>query len=186
MNMNVDTLIHNRFDIEVKDVNTGKVRQKVVAYNIVLDALYSKLCAGSTYFVNIHFGTGTGTLDPTRTSLFTHLGTKTAVNDAFSYAMPVSSGRKKIVLNPEEFVGSTITEVGIAYSSTAANLVTHAMLEDIEGNPISITKTATDLITIYATVFATVILPTGVTICNLSDNYLVKYLIGEANSYPLS
>ena len=172
--------LHNRFDIEVIDGKTGEVKQRAEAYNIVLDQMYTRLCGGSSYFGNIHFGTGTGTPTASRTSLFTHLGTKTAVNEELIKAIPVSSWKRKIVLNPEEFVGSTITEVGIAFGATATNLVTHAMLKDSEGNPISITKTDTDVITIYATVFVTfdtsnpdlfyISMPTG--------NTLVNYLIG--------
>ena len=54
-------------------------------------------------------------------------------------------------LNAADYVGQTITEVGIGYTDT--NLATHALLQDMNGNPISITKTDTDVIKIYATVF---------------------------------
>jgi len=123
--------IHNRFDIEIRDAKTGKLKQKAYAENIVLDQMYTRLCARSAYFVNIHFGTGTGTLSASRTSLFTHLGTKTAVNDAQSKALPTSWWRQKIVLNPEEYIGSALSEVGIAYGSTSTNLVTHALIKDM-------------------------------------------------------
>jgi len=174
--------LHNRFDIEVRDAITGELKQTAQAENIVLDAMWTRLCGGSAYFVNIHFGTGTGTLAPTRTSLFTHLGTKTAVDDTLVKAIPNSSWKRKIVLNPEEYVGATLSEVGIAFGATASNLVTHAMLEDSEGNPITITKTDTDVITIYATVFVTFGTPSNdVRFSNMpSGNTLVNYLIGGA------
>ena len=140
MHVNQDVNIHNRFDIEVRDSITGELKQKAIAYNIVLNQMYTRLCAGNSYFVNIHFGTGTGTPTPERTSLFSHLGTKSAVTDKLIKAFPVSKWKRKIVLNPEEYVEETITEVGIAYGSSASNLVTHAMLKDSEGNTISITK----------------------------------------------
>lgn len=69
--MNVN--IHNRFDIWSKNIETGEEKQLGYAENIVLDQMYTRLCARSSYFVNIHFGTGTGTLSASRTSLFTHL-----------------------------------------------------------------------------------------------------------------
>ena len=128
MHIEQKVTIHNRFDLEVRDAKTGELKQKATGFNIVLDQMWTRLCGGSSYFVDIHFGTGGGTLSPSRTSLFTHLGTKTAADEEQVKALPVSRWKRKIVLNPEEFVGSTITEVGIAFGSTASNLVTHAKL----------------------------------------------------------
>lgn len=153
MNIKTGTKFHNRFDIEVRNAVTGEIKQKGYAENIILDQMYTRLCNLQTYFVNIHFGTGAGTLAPTRTSLFAYLGTKTAVTIETIYAHPTSKWVRKITLNPEEYVGSTITEVGIAFGSTASNLVTHAMIKDSEGNPLSLTKTALDVLIIYATIF---------------------------------
>ena len=173
--------IHNKFDIHIDNIETGEHRE-VTAYNIVLDQMWTRLCGGSTYFVNIHFGTGTGTGTPTadRTSLFTHLGTKTAVTEETIKAVPLSSWKRKIVLAPEEYVGSTITEVGIAYGSTASNLVTHAMLKDSEGNVISITKSDTDVVTIFATVFITFAnnIPEVTLLGVPNNNTLINYLVG--------
>ena len=41
----------------------------------------------------------------------------------------------------------------MAYGSGSTDLVTHAFIEDSEGNPISIVKTDTMVVTIYATIF---------------------------------
>ncbi len=183
MQVKQDIKIHNRFDIEVKDMNTGRLKQKAVAHNIVLDQMYTRLCGGSSYFTNIHFGTGTGDVTPERTSLFNHLGTKSAVTEETIKALPTSCWKRKIVLNPEEYVGSKITEVGIAYGSSASNLVTHAMLKDAEGNPIAITKTSTDVVTIYATVFITIVNTPEIVMTRMpNNNALVNYLTGS--SFP--
>ena len=61
---------------------------------------------------------------------------------------------RKTQLSETTAVGETITEVGIGYGSSSTSLATHAMLKDMNGNPISIEKTDTDIINIYATVFA--------------------------------
>ena len=178
MNVEQKVNIHNRFDIHIDNIETGEHRE-VTAYNIVLDQMWTRLCGGSSYFVNIHFGIGTGTPIASRTSLFSHLGTKTAVDVEQVKALPVSRWKRKVVLNPEEFVGQTITEVGIAFGSTASNLVTHAMLKDSEGNPISITKSDTDVVTIFATVFVTINNQTGVSMIGMpSGNQLINYLVG--------
>jgi len=176
MKTSVNSSIHNRFDIYVND------KQVAYAENIVLNQMYNQLCARSAYFANIHFGTGTGTLSASRTSLFTHLGTKTAVNDAQSKVLPTSYWRQKIVLNPEEYVGSALSEVGVAYGATSTNLVTHALIKDMNGNVITLTKTALDVVTIYATVYVTFSTSNAsLQLCGFpNSNQLVNYLIGGA------
>lgn len=183
MKVQAQVNLHNRFDVEVRDAVTGELKQEAKAFNMVLDAMWTRLCGGSSYFDYIQFGTGTGSLAPTRTGLFTYLNYKAAVNDTLVKAIPNSSWKRKIVLNPEEFVGAVLTEVGISYSS-GSTLVTHAMLEDAEGNPISITKTATDIITIYATVFVTFGPDTDdLRLINMpAGNTLVNYLIGGSSA----
>lgn len=167
--MRIETSIkfHNRFDIEVLDSKTGDVKQRGVAENIILDQMYDRLCSmpntDNVYFVNIHFGTGSGIPTPERNSLFTHLGTKAAVTEETIRAMPTSKWTRKVTLMPEEYVGETLTEVGIAYSGTTTHLLTHALIKDAEGNPLSISKTDLDVVVIYATVFVSFaeVLPEG-------------------------
>ena len=181
MKVEAAVTLHNRFDFEVRDAQSGELKQQARAYNIVLDQMWTRLCTGSAYFVNIHFGTGTGVLAPARTSLFTHLGTRTAVDDTIVRAVPNSSWRRRVVLNPEEFVGANLSEVGVAFSSGTTNLVTHAQLEDAAGNPITILKTSLDVVTIFATIFVTFSAPAGVVYTNMpNNNALVNYLIGGA------
>lgn len=157
---------HNRFDIEVRDAESNELKQKGVAENIVLNQMYDRLCNFNPYFVNIHFGTGTGTLSPSRTTLFNHLNTKVAVTEEIIKAFPTSKWTRKVTLNPEEFIGSILTEVGIAFGVTNTNLLTHAMIKDAEGNPLNITKGGTDIIIIYASVF--------ITLGNSSDVFFSK------------
>lgn len=149
--------IHNRFDLEVIDTKTGEVKQRAYAENIILAALWTRMFAPNNYFSNIHYGTGTGTLSATRTSLFSFLGygTPIASEDVarYDYDLRFASLTRKIQLSETTAVGSTLTEVGIGYSSASASLCTHALLKDMNGNTISIAKTDTDVINIYATVF---------------------------------
>lgn len=145
--------IHNRFDIEVIDSKTGEVKQKAYAENIILDTLWTKF--GSIYFVNIHYGTGTGTPNATRATLFSFLGTATASEE--TSGIDLTTGvyflKKKIALAETTAVGSSLTEVGVAFEAAPTALLTHAMLKDMNGNQISILKTNTDIINIYATIF---------------------------------
>lgn len=149
MDLKAGASIHNRFDIRV--IRDGKVIQEAQAENIVLDRMYTRICAFNTYFDYIHFGTGTGTQSASRTTLFTPTGYKSASTVETIYAFPTSKVTKNIQIMPEEYVGSIFTEVGISESTSAIN--THALIRDSEGVQISITKTALDLVEIYATVY---------------------------------
>ena len=169
---------HNRFDIVKNGEWVG------YAENIILNQMYNRICNFSTYFANIHFGTGSGTPTPDRTRLFNHLGTKTAEVEEKIKAYPTSKVTKKITLMPEEYVGRTITEVGVAYGSTASYLVTHAMIKDSEGNPLSITKTELDVVTIYATVFVELQDTNNITFSRYPTNQLVNYFIDNSSMNP--
>lgn len=156
--------IHNRFDIEVRDAATGELMQRAQAFNLICETLWDRLLAtGSnnawspaTYFNYICFGSGSGTPSASDTTLFSQLGSKapsnyTLYSDVAQIANGLVYAQSSIRLNAEEYVGDTLTEVGIAYDAT--HIVTHAMLQDMNGNPISIEKAATDVIDIYATVY---------------------------------
>ena len=155
MNAEIKAGIHNRFDIEVIDAMTGEVRQRAKALNVVCDALFTRLFASehSPYFAYMLYGSGSGTPSASDTALFTYSGYKIFGGVSYEYdsanrAMAVT---RSAVLGVSDAVGVTLTEVGIGYDQT--HIVTHAMLEDMNGNPISIEKTDTDIINIYATVF---------------------------------
>lgn len=151
--------IHNKFEIEVRDAATNEIKQRARAFNVVCDNLWSNL---SSYFNYIVYSNGSGTPSSSDKTVFgTWYGASASnhelVNDL---ARGVSYRTRKITLSETTSVGVTITEVGLAYSNSSGYLCTHAMIQDMNGNQISITKTATDIITIYATVYVHWI-PTG-------------------------
>lgn len=153
--ISVNTELHNRFDIEVLG-SDGKIKQQAVAYNIILDALWTRLSTSAAWFAAISYGSGTGTLAASRTDLFTRVGTKTAgslVVDYSHFQEGYVSFRKNIQIDAGEITGQTLREVGISYDTSANHLMTHATLKDMNGNAISITIGALDVIRIYATVF---------------------------------
>ena len=185
MNLESKGFIHNEFDIEVRDSRTGEIKQTAKAYNIVLDAMFTCLLNRTGYFGYIAFGDGTGAQDKIRTSLFNFVGMKGAVQvETIKKAAPLASYvKRKITLLPSEFIGKVLTEVGIASAGTAASMVTHALIKDSEGNPISITKLDTDVITIYATVYARVLgFDASVGIVNFpSANALLSFMLSETS-----
>lgn len=179
--------IRNRFDIHCRDIRTGE-ETKYQAHNIVLDAMWTRLVNFQSFFDYIRFGTGTGTLSPARTSLFNDSGGKAATTVESVRALPTSRRMRQIVLQPEEYVGHELTEVGVAYSADSTSLVTHAFIEDSEGNQISIVKTDTMVVTIYATIFFELGELTSMYggqwrwVMPLKNNELLSYLMGA--SFP--
>ena len=153
--------IHNRFDIEVVDVETGEVKQKAQAFNVVCNKYYTQIWESLNSGVRTEYvvvGDGSGTPSASDTALFSFVGAASNTNgyDTIDFSRE-SDGIwfrqiKKTIPNTL-YVGKTITEVGFSSSNTNGGLVTHAMLQDMNGNPISITHTATDVINIYCTIY---------------------------------
>ena len=173
--------IHNRFDIEVIDANTGKIKQKAEALNTICDNLWTWIFSeGGRYFRYIQYGTGSGVPSSSDKSLFSFLGYKQAekVSDGISRGSGVYTLKRKITLSTTEAVGKTLTEVGIA-AGTSSSLCTHAMLQDMNGNPVSIQKSDTDIINIYATIYIH-FNPTGY------DNGCINFVTSNLFYYWLS
>lgn len=147
--------IHNRFDIEVVDAKTGAVKQRAKAENVILNTIWNNYT--SSWFSYIAYGGGSGTPTASDTKLFNwkgaaHLSSQT--RDLSHAAEGYVSTTKYTALSETTAVGVTITEVGLCTgTSSTSPLCTHAMLTDMNGNPISILKTNTDIINLYATVF---------------------------------
>ena len=157
INVNIETAIHNRFDIEVVDAKTGEVNQEARAYNIVLNNLWTRLQSNlkASWATNIHYGSGTATPSASDTSLTGFIASVSIDTriDNFDADARVFSTMYSASLSETTAVGKTISEIGLAYGSSQNNLVTKALLQDMNGNPITILKTDTDIINIYATVF---------------------------------
>jgi hypothetical protein len=179
--------LHNEFDIERKDIRTGEIIQRGKAYNILLNGIYSRLCNRQTFFSHIIFGKGTGTLDPAGTSLFTAIAmlAATTVEEVKDSNNNVYYSKKKIVLLPANYVGETITEVGIGVSGSGT--FSHALIQDSEGNQITIgPKTEYDEITIYATVYFQLYDNGNIKWARLPNaNALLNYLFGVSLGTPV-
>lgn len=154
MDNNISCGIHNKFDIEV--IRDGEIRQKAQAFNIVTNKLWDYLIGSNDAFgTYIQYGSGTGTPSASDSSLFTREGGAqvTEVSLDVDHANSVITRVCKITLGLSTAVGVTLTEIGLAGANSNGNLTTHAMLQDMNGNPITIEKTDTDIINIYATVY---------------------------------
>lgn len=156
MERQIRPIVHNRFDFVITDVETGQIDKayaalKPMAENIVLDRMYTRLTAFSTFFTNIVYGDGTGALSAARTTLFNRVGSKAAADESVVRSYPLSTWTRKIRLDVNDNNGMFLREVGISDDTTLIN--THALITDSEGNPIEIEKTALKVIDIYATVY---------------------------------
>lgn len=153
MRFEKEASLHNKFDIVKRNIETGEV-ENFNAYNLVTDYGLKRALRG--WFLNQGQNICIGRLatepKPTNIKLNSQIGYKAStleelvVNEGEGYGYR----KMKIVLLPSEFVGESITEVGLGFGD---RLHTHAILQDSEGNSISINKTDVDEITIYATLY---------------------------------
>ena len=189
--------IHNRFDIEVMDAATGKVKQKAVGYNTICNNLWSYLFEKKKgYFEYIQYGSGNGTPSTADVALFKYEGQvslggwngqygKIGSQMSCDYERGILKRTVKVSISETTSVGIEITEIGIAAgdassSSGRESLCTHAMLQDMNGNPISILKTDKDIINFYATIYL------HFDPCGYDNGFVVPFLIAPEGEYSKS
>ncbi len=196
VNVDLNASIHNRFDIEVIDARTGKVKQRAKAENVICNQMWDRLLSSNAsnrqWNKYIHYGQGSGVPSASDASLFSFIA---AVQIGFGGepenvyrtdgANGVFSLTRRIILSTTDAVGKTITELGIGYSSASNSLCTHAMLQDMNGNQISILKESTDIINIYATVYLHVNAggyqngDIKIAFCAADQNFLARFALGK-------
>lgn len=187
METKISSKIHNKFRVEVRNIETDIIEQEAYAENIVLDRMFPILAGASAYFINIQYGTGEGTPTADRSTLFNKLGAINPITSSIVLKDPreePSTRVSTIKIIPGQHLNETITEVGIGDSEST--IVTHAMLKDSLGNPIGIGP-LTDLqeVTIYATVYATMVVPSYIQMIlthGTNSNPFLMNLLGYSNS----
>lgn len=150
--------IKNEYVLELYDKD-GKLKDKAYAYNLVTNHFWE--CAFGSYTTGpldyIQIGTGSGTPSVTDTEPFRKLAAYTTTWKSVKYRYPTSTAVYTATFPASTSEVGVITEVGFRRGkSYADSLTTHAMLQDSEGNPITINKTDTDTLIVTATVHATV------------------------------
>lgn len=188
LDFNFNASIHNRFDIEVRDSETGELKQQAKAENIILDALWTKIqgSPNSGWFNYVHYGSGQTTPSASDTSLTQFIASLSFSGSVYKWDPDtgVYSVRSSASISAADAVGKLIGEIGIASSTGSGTLMTKALLQDMNGNQISILKTDTDMINIYATVFVHVN-PGGYqngsckVFCQDPERGLLRYLAGR-------
>lgn len=149
--------IHNRFDIEVIDATSGEVKQKAKAENVICTGMWTGIMSRANYFSQVWYGRGSGVPTPNDTALFSLIDRSSLgnfVNSGLNINTGVYSSTGSVTLSETQYVGETFTELGIGYyPSSTYTLCSHAMITDMNGNQISIHKTSTDILNIYATIY---------------------------------
>lgn len=167
MQIGAKAKVHNKFEIKIIDAATNVVKREMTAYNTVLNQMYKDLIDNSKIFDSILIGTGTGTITPESAQLINLVMSKNVVGKKLNFTNFDGTEfniTAKIIVEAGELVGETITEVGVGTGTGSyANPETHAFLKDAEGNIIGITKSATEVLHIEATVYFNISLPEWVT-----------------------
>ncbi len=162
--------VHNSFCLELYD-KEGKLKQTARAYNLVLDQYIQHIFEGpnhdgSQYYLRQSFraiaiGTGTGTLSPTRTTMFAEKERVDCSVVSQTYGNPLSTLVVRSTFPASSAGAGVITEVGTYWANEGTmtysyKLATHAFLQDAEGHTITIDKTDTDTLIVTATIYATI------------------------------
>lgn len=111
----------------------------------------------NSFFYYLKFGDGVGDPSPNDSDLFHTVGNLRPVEAKFDYVNGnnyIAATTKKYILTETQAVGVDITEVGLF--SRVGHIASHARVRDMNGNYITIHKTDTDIINIYATFYADV------------------------------
>ena len=181
MQTNIGVTIHNRFDVVLTDAKTGKVKQTAKAENLVCNTFLPHCAMGemitSQYNRNqsgmrsIVLGTGTGTPSVTDTRMFNQIASYVGIPKRPGWTRTRidahTSSYTATVTADENTANGNLTEIGLGEShaydsetygweSYTVGIYTHALFTDSEGNPITITKTNADRLTITATIYGTV------------------------------
>lgn len=150
--------IKNEYVLELYDKD-GKLKDKAYAYNLVTDAFWKDAfttTTGWSPFYAIRLGTGTGTPSVSDTALFRSLVEAATTLKRVQYAYPTSVATFTATFPASASAVGVITEVGFSKGTNSSYLQTHALLQDSEGNPITINKTDTDTLIVTAKVHCTV------------------------------
>ena len=172
MNITLPQLFKNEYHFRLIGP-ADEVKQDIICHNIVLNNFWTKQNQSSPYTgwgnynyfqgtapSGLRLGKGTGTPSVTDTALFSPLwAIKQANARAFSISADKKIGEAKLTyIFPanSSYVG-VVTEAGLTMCDRRGDigednlLVTHCLIIDSEGNPISINKTADDKLEVTVT-----------------------------------
>ena len=194
MELNLTEAIKVTTNYNFKKYRGEQLIQEENTHNIITDNLFTAMNTDSSGWRSaLNFNTlylGSGTTEPTSadtalTSLLWNKGWSNISNDAIATENTITSIQTFEIPASADYVG-TIAECGLGNSMSTFTLMTHALLRDAEGNPITIEKTDLDRLVINVTLVFSFTLPEGVYLINLENSALYYNLKFTTNARTLS
>lgn len=161
--MNIDASIKfkNNYRLQHIDTITGEILHDLEFHNVVLDQFIDAVSSGGTGYAGIAIGNGSGTPSASDTQLFHEIKKfgceansgiieKWSKKDNNTLLASVS-----ITIPASASEVYDISEVGVCFSNSKPVLVTHALILDSEGNPITVKKKDTDKIILNCELYIT-------------------------------
>ena len=180
---NFNTDIKTNYNLKLVDSQTGNVKRELDTHNTFCTNFWKPIIdywhrASGRFAFRIQVGNGTGTPTESDTALFSPLW---MVDAEESYETPDHTTLRATAVAEfpatESYVG-TVTEIGIMHERSGyyktTDLITHALLQDAEGAPISIEKSDVDRLIVTVTLTFTFSVSSPWTIWPVAD------LIGRA------
>lgn len=135
LKLNYPIAMQNNYHIQLLGPKE-EVKQECFIHNVVCKGFWN---AGS--FTSMSFGSGTGTPADTDTSLYRLLWTLYGSRKSIQKELPTMSIHMYYEVPADASYVGDITELGIGNNDA---LITHALIKDAEGNPMTIHKTDVD------------------------------------------
>lgn len=166
--------LHNKFEITLRN-------KTYTAYNTLLQSVYDKIANLEQYTSHIAIGTGTTHLNFTDTTLNNYLMTFKAETSEIQSDISKGTLFIKKVANIDENNSSTFSfsELGITNTSESnPTIFNHVVLEDENGDPISLTRNQGDSMQICVTIYLYLSQDSDCLFTS-GKNYLIEQILGE-------
>ena len=160
MNIDANIKFKNNYRLQHIDTITGETLHDLEFHNVVLDQIIDTVTRGYTNAeFGIAIGNGSGTPSASDTQLFHEIKKFTNATNNNPYGVVGKWSQKdnntllfsvSVTIPASASEVYNISEVGVCFPSSGGShrsvLVTHALILDSEGNPISVNKKDTDKI----------------------------------------
>lgn len=164
--LNSPTLsVHNKFTLKLYDTD-GKLLQEAEAYNAASARKYTMMSINRTFpggtgfsygLSRVNLGVGTGTIDiDTQDYLFTNAFALENLtwNRVSDFTFTNMHYRATATFPPTTSYVGELTEIGLGPDGSW-RLMSHALLVDAENNPITVSKTSTNILIVTIDMFVT-------------------------------
>ena len=155
MNIDANIKFKNNYRLQHIDTITGEILHDLEFHNVVLDQIIDTAMAGvsSNDIFGIAIGNGSGIPSASDTQLFHEIKKFTAMGKCSKKNNNTLLFSISVTLPPMASEVYDISEVGVCFLKD--KLITHALILDSEGNPITVKKKDTDKIILNCELYVT-------------------------------